>query len=74
MAGPTAQSGQISEYTFRVPRPYCAVLYKTSPVDPSRMDVLAIFAQAMTEDWIRAHATQLPKLAGSAPRGMGAEI
>ena len=55
MAGPTAQGGQISEYTFRVPHPYCAVLYKTSPVDPSRMDALGIFAQAMTEDWIRAH-------------------
>ena len=54
-AGPTAQGGQISEYTFRVPHPYCAVLYKTSPVDPSRMDVLAIFAQALAPDWIRAH-------------------
>ena len=55
MAGPSASGAQISEYTFRVPHPYCAVLYKTSPSDPSRMDVIGIFIQAMTEEMIRAH-------------------
>ena len=55
MAGPSATGGQISEYTFRVPHPYCAVLYKTSPGDPLRMDAIGIFVQAMTEDRIRAH-------------------
>lgn len=55
VAGPSATGGQISEYTFRVPHPYCSVLYKTSPVDPSRMDVIALFVQAMAQDWCRAH-------------------
>ena len=55
MAGPSATGGQISEYIFRVPHPSCAVLYKTSPGDPSRMDAIGIFVQAMTQEMIRAH-------------------
>jgi phenylpropionate dioxygenase-like ring-hydroxylating dioxygenase large terminal subunit len=32
-----------------------AILYKTAPPDPSRMDAIAIFLQSMTPERIRAH-------------------
>jgi phenylpropionate dioxygenase-like ring-hydroxylating dioxygenase large terminal subunit len=43
------------EYVYRVPHPYCSVLYKTSHVDESRLDVIGIFAQPVDEEHIRAH-------------------
>jgi phenylpropionate dioxygenase-like ring-hydroxylating dioxygenase large terminal subunit len=55
MAALTADGGQKVDYIYRVPHPFCAVLYKSCFVDPTRMDVIAIFAQAMTEESIRAH-------------------
>ncbi len=55
MAALTADGGQTVDYIYRVPHPFCAVLYKSCFVDPSRMDVIAIFAQATTEESIRAH-------------------
>ena len=47
--------GSEIEYVYRVPHPYCSVLYKTSHVDPSRLDVIAIFAQPVDQEHIRAH-------------------
>lgn len=43
------------EYVYRVPHPYCSVLYKSSPSDTSRMDVIALFCQPMDEETVRAH-------------------
>jgi phenylpropionate dioxygenase-like ring-hydroxylating dioxygenase large terminal subunit len=43
------------EYTFRVPHPTCALLYKTTPVDDQRLDVIGIFIHPMREEYIRVH-------------------
>jgi phenylpropionate dioxygenase-like ring-hydroxylating dioxygenase large terminal subunit len=51
----TATEGQDVNYIYRVPHPYCSVLYKSCPADESRLDVIAIFCQPMTEETIRAH-------------------
>jgi phenylpropionate dioxygenase-like ring-hydroxylating dioxygenase large terminal subunit len=55
MAAATAAGGMDVEYVYRVPHPYCSVLYKSSGLDPSRMDVIALFVQPMTEESVRAH-------------------
>ncbi|KKB13413.1 (2Fe-2S)-binding protein [Devosia geojensis] len=54
----SADEGQDVEYIYRVPHPYCSVLYKSCPADESRLDVIAIFCQPMSEDTIRAHLLQ----------------
>jgi phenylpropionate dioxygenase-like ring-hydroxylating dioxygenase large terminal subunit len=54
-AAASATGGQLSHYTYRVPHPYCVMLYKSAPTDPSRLDVIAVFLQAMTEETVRAH-------------------
>ncbi len=54
-AAASSTEGQMSEYIYRVPHPYCVMLYKSNPDDPSRMDVIALFNQPMTEESIRAH-------------------
>ena len=51
----SAAHGQEVEYVYRVPHPYCAVLYKSCPAAPGRMDVIAIFCQPVGEETIRAH-------------------
>ncbi len=51
-----AEGGMLVEYVYRVPHPYCAVLYKSCPDDESRMDVIALFLQSMTQETVRAHA------------------
>jgi phenylpropionate dioxygenase-like ring-hydroxylating dioxygenase large terminal subunit len=43
------------EYVFRVPHPYCAVLYKSSSADPRRMDVIGVLVQPMDEERVCAH-------------------
>jgi phenylpropionate dioxygenase-like ring-hydroxylating dioxygenase large terminal subunit len=55
MASLAATEGFEVEYTFRVPHPYCAVLYKSSAVDPARNDVVAILVQPVDEDHSVAH-------------------
>ncbi len=55
MASASAEGGQLTHYTYRVPHPYCVMLYKSAPADPSRFDVIALFVQAMTDETIRAH-------------------
>lgn len=55
VAAASASGGQMTEYTYRVPHPYCALLYKSVHDDPSRRDVIALFVQAMTQESIRAH-------------------
>jgi len=56
MAAAGATGGIMAEYIYRVPHPYCAVLYKSCPDDPSRLDVIALFVQPVDEENIRAHA------------------
>lgn len=55
MASAAATGGQMTEYIYRVPHPYCVMLYKSVPTDPSRMDVIALFNQPMSQERIRAH-------------------
>ena len=50
----STEGGDI-EYIYRVPHPYCSVLYKTSHVDERRLDVIGIFAQPVDQERIRAH-------------------
>lgn len=42
-------------YAYRVFHPYCTVLYKTSPLDESRMDVIGLFVRSVAPDHIEAH-------------------
>lgn len=51
---PTATEGFEVEYTYRVPHPYCAILYKSSPADPTRRDVIALFLQPVDEEHVHA--------------------
>ena len=48
-------SGQMVNYTFRVPHPLCALLYKGTPEDDIRLDVIGLFVHPVREDRIRAH-------------------
>lgn len=43
------------EYIYRVPHPYCAILYKVNPVQRARMDVITIFLQPVSEERVVAH-------------------
>ncbi len=54
----SAEGGADVEYVYRVPHPYCSVLYKSCPEDETRRDVIAIFLQPMTQDRCRAHLLQ----------------
>jgi phenylpropionate dioxygenase-like ring-hydroxylating dioxygenase large terminal subunit len=51
----TAEKGFDVGYTYRVPRPYCAILYKSNAKHPSRQDVLAQFLQPVTEEECISH-------------------
>lgn len=55
MATAASVSGQMVNYTFRVPHPLCALLYKTTPVDEARLDVIGLFVHPLRADRIRAH-------------------
>jgi phenylpropionate dioxygenase-like ring-hydroxylating dioxygenase large terminal subunit len=54
-ASVASTEGSEIEYVYRVPHPYCSILYKTSHVDPNRLDAIGIFAQPVDEEHIRAH-------------------
>jgi phenylpropionate dioxygenase-like ring-hydroxylating dioxygenase large terminal subunit len=49
-----AKDGFEVEYVYRVPHPYCAILYKSCAPDASREDVIAIFARPHDEEYISA--------------------
>jgi len=57
-AAKSATEAMEVEYVYRVPHPFCSVLYKSCPEDESRRDVIAIFLQPMTEERCRAHLLQ----------------
>jgi phenylpropionate dioxygenase-like ring-hydroxylating dioxygenase large terminal subunit len=50
-----ATAGFEVEYTYRVPHPYCAILYKSSAIDEARSDVIAILVQPVDQDRSVAH-------------------
>lgn len=54
MAAATSSGGADVDYIYRVPHPYCSVLYKSSGADPERMDVIALFVQPVAQDRCRA--------------------
>ncbi|MFD1704105.1 aromatic ring-hydroxylating dioxygenase subunit alpha [Methylopila henanensis] len=55
MAAASAKAGIEVEYVYRVPHPFCSVLYKSSPAAPGRQDVIALFLQPVGEEQVRAH-------------------
>jgi len=55
MAAMASGGGAEVEYIYRVPHPFCSVLYKSSPLDVTRKDVIAVFLQPMDQEHIRAH-------------------
>lgn len=54
-AAAASDHGAMVDYTFRVPHPMCALLYKSTPVDPVRLDVLGLFVHPIGEEYVRAH-------------------
>ena len=54
-AATTSTEGQMSDYLYRVPHPFCVILYKTTPLDKDRMDVIALFCRPTAQDRIEAH-------------------
>ncbi|WP_170760805.1 aromatic ring-hydroxylating oxygenase subunit alpha [Ruegeria lacuscaerulensis] len=55
MAAAASDGGADVEYVYRVPHPFCSVLYKSSPLDETRMDVIAIFIQPYNQEQVRVH-------------------
>lgn len=55
VAATTSTDGQLTDYLYRVPHPFNVILYKTTPIDPERMDVIALFCQPVAPDRIIAH-------------------
>ena len=45
----------VMRYRYRVPHPYCVMLYYDSLPDPSLEDICAIWVQPMTAELVRAH-------------------
>ena len=54
-AAANATEGQLTEYTYRVPHPYVAILYKSCAEDPTRSDVIALFLHPVDAETSRAH-------------------
>ena len=54
-AAAASSQAVLAEYIYRVPHPYSAMLYKSSPADAERMDVIGIFIHPLTETRIRVH-------------------
>ena len=54
-AAAASTEGVIAEYAYRVPHPFCAVLYKSSPDDDTRKDAIAIFITPLDEEHIMGH-------------------
>ena len=50
-----SEEGAMVDYVYRVPHVNCALLYKSSPTDETRNDVIFLFLQPMGQEEIRAH-------------------
>ncbi|HEY4351264.1 MAG TPA: aromatic ring-hydroxylating dioxygenase subunit alpha [Paraburkholderia sp.] len=58
-AAAAADAGMDVDYAYRVPNPFCALLYKTSPRMPAERDVIALFVQPLSEVESRVHFLML---------------
>ncbi len=54
-ASAASNTGMMVDYTFKVVHPTCAFLYKSSPLDEARLDVVGLFCQPVRSDFVRAH-------------------
>jgi phenylpropionate dioxygenase-like ring-hydroxylating dioxygenase large terminal subunit len=54
-ASPRATAAADVPHIYRVPHPYCTMLYKASPISPERMDIIAMFVQPFDEENACAH-------------------
>jgi phenylpropionate dioxygenase-like ring-hydroxylating dioxygenase large terminal subunit len=54
-AAAASEGGVLADYRYRVPHPYAALLYKSSPADDTRWDTIGIFIHPLTDVSIRAH-------------------
>ncbi|PVY69275.1 phenylpropionate dioxygenase-like ring-hydroxylating dioxygenase large terminal subunit [Cupriavidus alkaliphilus] len=54
-AASASTAGIDTDYIYRVASPFVAILYKTSPPQPTRRDVICLFVQPVEEDWCIAH-------------------
>ena len=54
-AAASSSQAVLADYIYRVPRPYSAMLYKSSPADADRLDAIGIFIHPLTDTRIRAH-------------------
>jgi phenylpropionate dioxygenase-like ring-hydroxylating dioxygenase large terminal subunit len=48
------QAASMAQLSYRVPSPFVVMLYRVSPYDAGRLDVIAMFIQPMEEDLCRA--------------------
>ena len=55
IAALSATGGMEVEYIYRVPHPYCAILYKSCPADEKRLDVVTLFLQPIDEEHVAAN-------------------
>ena len=53
-ASAVSSEGVIADYIYRVPHPYCVLLYKSGGFDESRLDVVGLFIQPISQERIRA--------------------
>lgn len=55
MASATATEGQMVDYMYRVLQPYSSLLYKSCPADEGRKDLIGLFLQSLTPEYVNAH-------------------
>ena len=55
LASLVATGGYDVEYVYRVPHPYCAILYKANAADLNRNDVICLFLQPVSEEHSIGH-------------------
>jgi phenylpropionate dioxygenase-like ring-hydroxylating dioxygenase large terminal subunit len=53
MAATTSTEGMMTDYVYRVPHPFCVLLYKSCPVDEQRRDVIGLFCRSVAPDFIQ---------------------
>ena len=59
VASPTATEEMLVDYTYSVLRPYTVALYKTNPVQRTRLDALAMMVQPVSEERCVLHMLDL---------------
>ena len=55
LVGANFDGPALTRYRYRVPHPFCVMLYYDSLPDPSIEDVVAVWAQPLTAERVRAH-------------------